>query len=148
MKQVFPVAALLFMALLTSCDSKPDSKEQIAAPSVLPAATTPVLQGSNDTLGASNQGLTLNPKHGEPGHRCDLAVGAPLNTPATTSTIQPNVSTTVPAATTPAVAKTDSQKVTPNPAPATTALNPKHGEPGHRCDIAVGAPLSLSKKPQ
>jgi len=25
---------------------------------------------------------------------------------------------------------------------SSTALNPKHGEPGHRCDIAVGAPLN------
>ncbi|HET6769758.1 MAG TPA: hypothetical protein VFH08_20260 [Chitinophagaceae bacterium] len=145
MKQLFPAAAFLFVVFLASCDSKPDNKEQIAAPSVLPSATTPVLQGSNDSLGASNQGVALNPQHGEPGHRCDLAVGAPLNAPATNSTIQPNVSTSVPVTTTPAP-KTDPKKVTSNPAPATTALNPKHGEPGHRCDIAVGAPLS--GKPQ
>lgn len=30
----------------------------------------------------------------------------------------------------------------PTPAPATSQrLNPEHGMPGHRCDIAVGAPL-------
>jgi hypothetical protein len=23
--------------------------------------------------------VKLNPKHGEPGHRCDIQVGAPLN---------------------------------------------------------------------
>lgn len=63
----------------------------------------------------------MNPPHGEPGHRCDIAVGAPLNTPASTQTVQQ---------TTPA------KVVTP------TGMNPPHGEPGHRCDIAIGAPLS------
>jgi hypothetical protein len=26
------------------------------------------------------------------------------------------------------------------------ALNPEHGKPGHRCDIAVGAPLNSKPK--
>ena len=145
MKQLFSAAAILFLTFLVSCDSKPDNKEQLAAPSVLPSTTNPTLPGGNDSLAASNKGVTLNPQHGEPGHRCDIAVGAPLNSPSTTSTIQPTVSTPVPGATTPAV-NTDAKKVAPNPTPATAALNPKHGEPGHRCDIAVGAPLS--SKPQ
>ena len=29
----------------------------------------------------------------------------------------------------------------PTTAPAGATLNPPHGQPGHRCDIAVGAPL-------
>lgn len=145
MKHLFFAAAILILTFLVSCDSKSDNKEQIAAPSVLPASTNPTLPGTNDSLAASNQGVTLNPQHGEPGHRCDITVGAPLNAPATTSTIQPNVPTVVPAVTT-AAANTDTKKVTPNSTPATAALNPKHGEPGHRCDIAVGAPLN--SKPQ
>ena len=146
MKQFFPAAAFLFLIFLVSCDSKPDNKEQVAAPSVLPSATNPTLQASNDSLAISNQGVTLNPQHGEPGHRCDLAVGAPLNAPSNASTIQPNAPTAaVPGVATPA-ANTDTKKVAPNPTPATAALNPKHGEPGHRCDIAVGAPLN--SKPQ
>lgn len=145
MKQLVPAAAFLFFISLVSCDSKPDTNEQIAAPSVLPSATNPTLKGSNDSVAVLNQGVTLNPKHGEPGHRCEIAVGAPLNAPATTSTIQPSAPTSAPAETA-KVATTDSKKVTPNPTPATAALNPKHGEPGHRCDIAVGAPLS--SKPQ
>lgn len=28
------------------------------------------------------------------------------------------------------------------------ALNPAHGQPGHRCDIAVGQPLNSQPKPQ
>ena len=141
MKQLFPAAAFLCLTLFVSCDSKPENKEQIAAPSVLPAATNPILPGGNDSLAASNKVVTLNPQHGEPGHRCDIAVGAPLNAPATTSTIQPSAPATVPQVTT-AAATTDTKKVTPSSTPATAALNPKHGEPGHRCDIAVGAPLN------
>lgn len=145
MKQLFSATAILSLIFLVSCDSKPENKEQIAAPSALQPATNSILQGSNDSTGASTQGVTLNPQHGEPGHRCDIAVGAPLNAPATTSTIQPNAPTPVPGATTPA-ATTEAKKVTPNSTDATAALNPKHGEPGHRCDIAVGAPLN--SKPQ
>lgn len=73
-------------------------------------------------------GKGLNPPHGQPNHRCDIPVGAPLSSAPvqTGQTVQPSV------ATTPAVPKT----ITP------AGMNPPHGEPGHRCDIAVGAPLS------
>lgn len=85
----------------------------------------------------------LNPEHGKPGHRCDIAVGAPLDSkPAATPSI-----TTSPATNTP-VTPTIAQPVTPvlpatntTPGTAATGLNPEHGKPGHRCDIAVGAPL-------
>lgn len=81
-----------------------------------------------------------NPAHGQPGHRCDIAVGAPLNSPATTP------------ATTPAQPKVQTVSSSPAPVvvtPTTSAapadpnvkLNPAHGQPGHDCAIAVGAPL-------
>ncbi|HLV62367.1 hypothetical protein [Galbibacter sp.] len=56
----------------------------------------------------------VNPPHGQPGHRCDIAVGAPLGG----NTMLNN--------------------------DASVTLNPAHGQPGHRCDIAVGAPLPNS----
>ena len=63
----------------------------------------------------------LNPAHGQPGHRCDIPVGtpldAPLRTPDASSNGLMNTNTT------------------------TAILNPAHGQPGHRCDLAVGAPL-------
>ena len=145
MKQIFPAAAFLCLTLLISCDSKPENKEQIAAPSVSPATTNQVVPAGNDSLAVSNKAVALNPQHGEPGHRCDIAVGAPLNAPATAGTIQPSVPTTTPSVTA-AAATTDTKKVIPNSTPATAGLNPKHGEPGHRCDLAVGAPLN--SKPQ
>ena len=102
-----------------------------------PAVQTPVATNPNTVLG-SNEGI--NPAHGQPGHRCDIAVGAPLNSAPTkgqTTTTQPgqtiqvnpnqkNVVTTTVAA----------------PVKVGKGMNPSHGQPGHRCDIPVGAPLN------
>jgi hypothetical protein len=76
----------------------------------------------------------------------------PANTPATTPTTTTNTNTTTPSqdvvpsgAALPPV----SQPTTVTPAPTTAVktaagLNPAHGEPGHRCDIPVGSPLSTA----
>lgn len=80
----------------------------------------------------------MNPPHGEIGHRCDIAVGAPLNSKATvntTASVQPtsntNVQNSVPALLSTNVAEAKTPE----------GMNPPHGKEGHRCDIAVGAPL-------
>ena len=138
MKYLYPAAAFVFFSFFVSCDSGSDNKEQLLAPSVSPVATDQTLPASNDSGAAFKSGVALNPQHGQPGHRCDLAVGAPLNAPATN--IQPNVATPPP--TSSATSNTDVQKVLPQANTSTAGLNPKHGEPGHRCDIAVGAPLN------
>jgi len=78
----------------------------------------------------------MNPAHGQPNHRCDIAVGAPLNSPVVVpknNTTPPQQSNAVPATI-----------ATQNPAPTTPTpegMNPPHGQQKHRCDIAVGAPL-------
>jgi hypothetical protein len=81
----------------------------------------------------------LNPVHGQPGHRCDIAVGAPLNSPvqgqataqpAQTVQVNPNQQNVV---TTTTVAP---------PVKVGKGMNPSHGQPGHRCDIPVGSPLN------
>ncbi|GGG44830.1 hypothetical protein GCM10007332_02890 [Epilithonimonas arachidiradicis] len=83
----------------------------------------------------------MNPPHGQPYHRCEIAVGAPIDS-APTQNVAPQQAA-------PSI-------LNPNPAPAVSAtpaapvqafgpkpaLNPAHGEPHHRCDLAVGAPLS------
>ena len=140
MKYLYPAAAFVICIFFVSCDSGSDNKEQLVAPSVSPT-TDPTLPANIDSAAAFKAGVALNPQHGQPGHRCDIAVGAPLNAPATN--IQPNVSATPPP-TTSATTNTniDAQKVLPKVNTSTAALNPKHGEPGHRCDIAVGAPLN------
>ncbi len=139
MKYLSPTYLLLI--LLVSCEANSDNKEQLAAPSVSPT-TNPVFPGGNDSSASlnNNAGVSLNPQHGQPGHRCDIAVGAPLNTPATNTSVQP---TGVQPTVTPTIAPSnDTKKATPNSNTATATLNPQHGEPGHRCDIAVGAPLN------
>lgn len=77
----------------------------------------------------------MNPPHGEPGHRCDIPVGQPLNSkPA--------------AAATPAAAP-QVINTTPAPQPVTNPVasgvkpktNPPHGEPWHDCALKVGDPL-------
>ncbi|QBZ99072.1 hypothetical protein [Flavobacterium sangjuense] len=96
----------------------------------------------------------MNPPHGQAGHRCDIQVGAPLNSPVakaatptatpgkpsytTTTTSTPNPTSTTPVAGTPELLKATTPVVT---APG---MNPPHGQEGHRCDIAVGQPLPKS----
>lgn len=88
----------------------------------------------------------MNPPHGEPGHRCDISVGAPLNSKptvpqaGTAATPQQSAPTFTPAPVTPG----STAATATTAAPATTTapgMNPPHGQPGHDCAIAVGAPL-------
>lgn len=75
----------------------------------------------------------LNPAHGLPGHRCDLAVGAPLSSTSEAP---------APAAAPPTINMNSAQQPQPQQAaPAGLKVNPAHGQPGHRCDLQVGAPL-------
>lgn len=83
-----------------------------ASPSVNAAASIPV--NSNANAAGAKTAPGMNPAHGQPGHRCDIPVGSPLNAPSAKAT-------------------------TPQTPPG---MNPAHGQPGHRCDIAVGAPLN------
>lgn len=72
---------------------------------------------TENVLNKSEEVLVFNPEHGKSGHRCDLAVGAPL--PAI-----------------PAKEKDLDSEV------KQVKINPEHGKPGHRCDTPVGAPLT------
>lgn len=78
----------------------------------------------------------LNPPHGQPYHRCDIAVGAPLNSPSNQTQptqIQPVITQPIPTQQAP-VGVTNTSGIKPK-------NNPAHGQPFHRCDIQVGAPL-------
>jgi hypothetical protein len=77
----------------------------------------------------------LNPAHGQPGHRCEIAVGAPLSSaPAAGSTPQQVVQNPKPV----------TMSTVPSKAPAggTARINPAHGQPGHDCAVPVGQPLN------
>jgi len=91
----------------------------------------------------------MNPPHGQPGHRCDIAVGAPLNSPVaktTSGTTAENGSTSQSFTVTPPPSNAVPALLSTEGTEATVAdgMNPPHGKPGHRCDIAVGAPLPKS----
>jgi hypothetical protein len=102
-----------------------------------PVTTTPATIASKPVSTAA-----LNPAHGQPGHRCDIAVGAPLDSKPAQTTAQPQpVTTTInPVVSTPTTTTT--------PVAAANGLNPAHGQPGHRCDIPVGSPLDSKPAPK
>ncbi|WP_336515468.1 hypothetical protein [Pollutibacter soli] len=86
---------------------------------------------------SSNSNGPLNPKHGEPGHRCDIPVGSPLNGAApVAAAAQPQVTQQQPA-----VTPVPSQLQLPQLNAGSGKTNPQHGQPGHRCDLPVGAAL-------
>ncbi|WP_202621781.1 hypothetical protein [Pontibacter russatus] len=102
---------------MVACSAKEQKETITTAPLNLPTAA-PVA----DTASGAVAGL--NPAHGQPGHRCDIPVGASLSLP-----VQPNLNA--------------QPTVTPPPTQGAVAgLNPPHGQPGHSCAIPVGAPLN------
>lgn len=101
------------------------------------------------TTSADPNRPALNPAHGEPYHRCDIQVGAPLDSPAPVQAPAPQV---IPQQA-PVSNNFNTNPIAPSAAPAPSvsstsslgpkpALNPPHGEPHHRCDLQVGAPLT------
>ena len=121
----------------TAATPAPGVQPQVqATPAPAPVqAGQPVQQAAPVTATAPG----MNPPHGQPNHRCDIAVGAPLNSPkGQMPTAKPAQK---PAAT---LEKVTPQSAQPQPAVVTETapgMNPPHGQPGHRCDVAVGAKL-------
>lgn len=114
-----PVLALCLMAsvLFTSCKDEAENT---------PTEPTPTAAETMTKNNEAAQTAQVNPAHGLPGHRCDLPVGAPLNS---TAKMQE--------ASTPAQSAT----VSPIRVDQSPKVNPPHGEPGHDCTVPVGAEL-------
>lgn len=116
------VNVLLAAALIGFSACSEDNKTTSTAASQ--STTAPATSNSAAATAAPAGEVALNPAHGQPGHRCDIEVGAPLNSPAQPKltapqpVFQPQVSGSVAAGT-----------------------NPPHGQPGHDCAVPVGAPL-------
>ncbi|MNK29974.1 hypothetical protein D3C87_483800 [compost metagenome] len=121
---------------LSACNSKSTNTEatQTPAPNQLPAAQTVPVATTDQQSNAS--GLLTNPAHGQPGHDCAIPVGAPLKQNVSQQPAAAPVVTTQ-SAPQPAV----QQPVAQQPSSA-QKLNPAHGQPGHKCEIPVGAPLT------
>ena len=146
------------IAAVTSCNSGLDQKvkQSTSLPTAgsvtnLPATNAAVLINSTDsnkgaitTTSTGPANAVLNPAHGQPGHNCDMAAGAPLSSAGTnsiTSAIPTNAAPATIQPQNPAINNSSPLLSVPNPK-ATAGLNPAHGQPGHKCDIAVGAPLN------
>ncbi|RZJ20093.1 MAG: hypothetical protein EON51_15940 [Acinetobacter sp.] len=118
----------------TSPSVQPTAIAQPVIANPQPTATVTTTSAAQ-TATVNAKGEKLNPAHGQPNHRCDIAVGAPLNskpTQAVVSTPNPKITVTQPIATTQVPLLNEKGQ----------RLNPAHGQPNHRCDIAVGAPLT------
>lgn len=103
-----------------------------APPTVQPAQPLPQ-PVQTTTATATKAGM--NPPHGQPGHKCELAVGAPLDgkaAPATNTVTPVQAQSATAAQVLPPALTKDNNGV---------ALNPAHGQPGHDCSIEVGKPL-------
>lgn len=159
MKKIFTLLTINSI-LLFSCSNPESSKEATTTDSInaeMPAAAVQPSASADSTVGTAGAAMPvqpqatvaaapagMNPAHGQPGHRCDIAVGAPLNSPAGA---QPAATTQAATSisTTPQVAPVVQSTSGAMPADAKVAtapgMNPPHGEPGHDCAIKVGEPL-------
>ena len=123
LKNTKNISLILFSAaalLVFSCRENPKTDDKTTQNET----TAPVKKGV--TPANSPDGVALNPAHGQPGHRCDIAVGAPLNSTSTPAKTNSETSDVI----------LDQE----NALPAGT-LNPAHGQPGHNCAVKVGDPL-------
>ena len=159
--------SLLFVSatLFTSCKKETEAEKSTVTKNVVPftqinqtTQTAPVpvqnqsvmspqvqqdpnIVNQNNALAASAPVAPgMNPVHGKPGHRCDIPVGAPINSPVKNAQSTPQQNkplTTTTVTPTPNTNPTPALLVAPTP----EGMNPPHGQTGHRCDISVGAPL-------
>lgn len=138
-------ALALMVIAFVSCESSGSrrvSDSAVPAPGSFTPATTPLPGAGNGAAVASpapatttnsTAAVAVNPAHGAPGHRCEIPVGAPLNTPANNTPATVTNSNPAPVMLNP--------KPTVQPGNGNVRLNPAHGAPGHDCSIPVGQPL-------
>ncbi|HTM91029.1 MAG TPA: hypothetical protein VL095_01320 [Flavisolibacter sp.] len=115
--------------LLASCNDSDSQQEAELTPNTVDTSNITVsdpVQQTTPVNTNSNNSAALNPEHGAPGHRCDIPVGAPLNSPAGNDNLTPLLNT---------------QNLPQQPVNNNVQLNPAHGQPGHDCSIPVGQPL-------
>lgn len=150
MMKKISISLLIFSVALISCkkenstieSSAEELKSEVVDSSLINTDTTQTVAASEaqpQVLAAAPQPVQatatgMNPPHGQPGHRCEIPVGAPLNTPAPVQT-QGSAPSLIPQNNMLQAPQPQQNMVT---APG---MNPPHGQPGHLCEIPVGAPL-------
>lgn len=135
--------------VLVACNKKEETAEvevtQTASPSAIEAATAsasaPLTYTTSPAQQAPAAGVKLNPPHGEPGHLCEIAVGAPLPADGVVpppAEVAPARPTPINPGATSIINQPLNTVVNTGPKPK---FNPPHGQPWHTCDLEVGAPL-------
>lgn len=161
MKKITIIALFAALGMVSCKDTKAEATENPATETAVTTGetATPVADSheghdhsshaghDHGTDVASSAAEGMNPPHGQPGHRCDIPVGAPLNSPPA----QTNQQASTPAANQGGFlgsgnAQTSAPVQQAAPAQQTAPgmqgkPNPAHGQPGHRCDVQVGQPL-------
>jgi hypothetical protein len=138
---------ILFLVTFFSCKKElepqdnsvvtPSTSNNSSATPVSPELTSSSQSTALPQQNSNSNAVGMNPPHGQAGHRCDIAVGAPLNSQPNKSISNPTTTSSVSNSPAPAIVKTNTAAVVTKP-----GMNPPHGQAGHRCDIAVGAPLN------
>lgn len=129
----FIIVGVVTVPLFMACkDEKAAAQEATPQPQELTLEQKKqMLQNAAPANTATTSGtIAMNPAHGQPGHRCDIPVGAPLNSATGASNNTPVQTIDL-----------NKEKTVPMPSSAANGINPPHGQPGHRCDIKVGDPL-------
>ncbi len=149
-KYLLALSAVVFVGF-TSCK---DTAKEASTEVTTETTAAPVVDDHAGHDHAPGQGHdapqatgNLNPPHGEPGHRCDIPTGAPLdsapNTPAITTSSAPTQGGQPFLVNDEAKARMGQEagQTVPQGAKGSGQINPPHGQPGHRCDVPVGQPL-------
>ena len=151
-------------------EQKTETTAETPATNDVSNVTTTPAPAATQTATPAGQPPKLNPPHGQPFHKCEIAVGAPLdgsaaaqgttpvpvqqNTPKSffkTVQAEQQANPTQPIVNAPQPTQPTQQtlRAKPTATSATTTNttgpkpknNPAHGQPHHRCDIKVGDPL-------
>lgn len=140
--QPIHLLGLSLMVALSACSSQQEDAADTTTPAATtaPAApTTTITSAPMDAQAPSASTGTVsdpNPPHGEPGHRCEIPVGASLSgTPPSSGPVDQMPTTQ--AITMPQMSAQPAAGASSTP----PGMNPPHGEPGHDCAVPVGSPL-------
>ena len=122
---------LSLLVTLAACSDGQEDAVDTTTPAVTatPAAPASPVKSEPVQIQAAGTGTVTdpNPPHGEPGHRCEIPVGASLSgTPPSSGPMDQ----LPPMGAQPA----DGGGGTP------PGINPPHGQPGHDCAVPVGSP--------
>ena len=163
--------------VMTACQDKEAAPTETPT-TITETATTPVTSEATEAIttteapaAPTGEAPKLNPAHGQPFHRCEIAVGAPLDGSGNTAQTAPpapqaegpksffktvqsqqqaDPKPAMNAAPSPAPVQTTQTTTTQSTSAQTAAAeantprpknNPAHGQPHHRCEIKVGDPL-------